>query len=254
MNTREKGCLWLLVVIIGAIPALYLVNLLTSTWPRSLNCRRTVTVDTPEGPRVGTSVFQRTANFPGNLNLMRAQGYAVSLGGQGDATVIDLGARGVLFATLAAEKRLVAGDIDMSGANCETPFPRAKFSGPTNRYASSTDEYVAYLDELNRQKPKANLGSKDLPMLVRFRDLNNPATVERVDPADLAASFGPGVKLEGISIEITDAPVTHGIEAILPWLKENLHTRRLIPPTPGRLSDLPPVELLSYDDLRKQPE
>jgi hypothetical protein len=159
-----------------------------------------------------------------------------------------------LFATLASEKRLVTGDIDMSGAKCETPFPREKFSGPTSRYVSSTDEYIGYLDQLKKQKPSANLETKDLPMLVRFRDLNDPASVERVDPADLAASFGAGVKLEGINIEITDQPVTHGIEAILPWIKDNLHTRRLIPPTPGRISHLPPVELLSYDDFRKRPE
>ena len=254
MNAREKGCLWLLVVIVGAIPALYLLNLLTSTWPRSLNCRRTITVDTLEGPRMGTNVVRLTANFPGSMSLMLAQGYAVSLGGQGEATVVDLGERGLLFATLALERRLVSGSGDMSGAGCELAFPREKFSGRINRYAPSTDEYVAYLDELNRQKPKADLQTNDLPMLVRFRDPNNPATVERVDPADLAASFGAGVRLVGMSIEITDAPVTYEIENILPWLKQNFHTRRLIQPTPGRRTNLPPVELLSYDDLRKQPD
>jgi hypothetical protein len=249
MRASEKGCLGLLIVIVGAIPALYLLNLLTSTWPRSLSCRRIITVETPDGPRVGSNVVQLTANFPGSMSLMRAQGYGVSLGGEGEATVVDLGKRGILFATLVLESRLP--DLDMSGAGCEVVFSRQQFRG--RAVASSTDEYAAYLDELNRQKPKAELETKDLPMLVRFRDLNNSATVERVDPADLATSFGDGVKLKSVSIEITDAPVTYGIEKVLPWLKQNLHTSRLIQSTPGRYMPLPPAELLSYDNFLKRP-
>jgi hypothetical protein len=57
-----------------------------------------------------------------------------------------------------------------------------------------------------------------LPLLVRFRDLNDPTTVERVDPFDLAGSFGAGVKIKRATIEITNAPVTTGIEQKLPWL------------------------------------
>jgi hypothetical protein len=36
----------------------------------------------------------------------------------------------------------------------------------------------------------------EMPLLVRFRDMNDPKTLERVDPNDLAASFGPGVYLK----------------------------------------------------------
>ncbi len=69
------------------------------------------------------------------------------------------------------------------------------------------------------------LSFAELPILVRFRDINDPTSVERVDPDNLAASFGPGVTLVNASIEIVSSgfwpfralglsgtPVTTGIE------------------------------------------
>jgi hypothetical protein len=40
--------------------------------------------------------------------------------------------------------------------------------------------------------------------------------VQRVDPANLAASFGPGIRLKRITVEVTDDDVTTGIEKRLP--------------------------------------
>jgi hypothetical protein len=57
-----------------------------------------------------------------------------------------------------------------------------------------------------------------LPWLVRFRNLDNPATVQPVDAHDLTANFGPGVKLLRATVEITNDSVTTGIEKKLPWL------------------------------------
>jgi hypothetical protein len=221
----------------------------STTWPRSLQCRRTLTVDTPEGQRSGSNVVQLKTYFPGGLT--RAQGYAVIGRGQGEATVVDLGARGLLFATLVSEKALASGARSFS-TGCEAPFPREKFPGKFERSGSANDEYADYLDELNREKPKGDTPFQYLPMLVRFRDLHDPASVERVDPADLAASFGAGVKLDRMSIEITDAPVTKGIEAVLPWLASR-KSQRLLPPPPGPLSGTPLVSLLTDNDFRRLP-
>jgi hypothetical protein len=51
---------------------------------------------------------------------------------------------------------------------------------------------------------------------VRFKDEKDPKTVEAVDPANLAASFGDGVRLKRVTIETTTDPVTTGIERRLP--------------------------------------
>ncbi len=47
-------------------------------------------------------------------------------------------------------------------------------------------------------------------MLVTFDDITRPETVRRVDPADLAAVFGEGVRLEAVTLEITEGAVTEG--------------------------------------------
>jgi hypothetical protein len=55
-------------------------------------------------------------------------------------------------------------------------------------------------------------------MLVDFRELSDPKSVEQIDPANFAAAFGSGVSLRRATIEVTNDPVTTGIEARLPWL------------------------------------
>jgi hypothetical protein len=58
------------------------------------------------------------------------------------------------------------------------------------------------------------------PMLVTFGDLDDPTSVEEVDPDDLAATFGGDVSLKRITVRITDGPVTGGIEERLAWLAD----------------------------------
>ena len=65
----------------------------------------------------------------------------------------------------------------------------------------------------------ALLVPQEMPFLVRFRDLKNPMSVEEVQPGNLAATFGGGARLLRATIEMTDAPVTTGIETRLPWLE-----------------------------------
>jgi hypothetical protein len=67
--------------------------------------------------------------------------------------------------------------------------------------------------------------------LVRFRDINDPASVEAVDTSDPAKTLGPGVSLTSVKVEavnnglpgfnlfgLTGTPMTTGIENHLPWL------------------------------------
>jgi hypothetical protein len=61
---------------------------------------------------------------------------------------------------------------------------------------------------------------EDLPDLVTFDDVNDPRTVKLVDPRNLEATFGPGVRLTRATIAIVDndTPLTRGIEKKLPWI------------------------------------
>ena len=62
------------------------------------------------------------------------------------------------------------------------------------------------------------------PMLVTFGDLDDPTSVERVDPDELAATFGEGVRLKRITVQVTDDPVTSGIGQRLGWLNRTKGT------------------------------
>lgn len=58
------------------------------------------------------------------------------------------------------------------------------------------------------------------PMLVSFKDINDPKSVFEVKPDRLASAFGAGYSLKSITLEITDEPVTEGVvEGVLGWLK-----------------------------------
>lgn len=59
----------------------------------------------------------------------------------------------------------------------------------------------------------------DCPLMVRFSDINDPASIQKVDPKNLAASFGEGVELRSVRVEITDGPISTKVHKKLPWLK-----------------------------------
>ena len=69
--------------------------------------------------------------------------------------------------------------------------------------------------------------------------------VQRVDPANLAASFGPGIRLKRITVEVTDDDVTTGIEKRLQWLPKHRGTLKRNPPR--HLDDPSDPDLLTID-------
>ena len=124
---------------------------------------------------------------------------------RGEAVVLDLRNRGKLFALLFRKsKHSVYGLKDF--------VPH--FWG---RELILCAEDVAWVAGL---KGTRTVALNDLPFLVRFRDINDPTSVEEVAPDDLAANFGPGVQLKSATIEITNDAVTTGITDKLPWLRE----------------------------------
>ena len=73
-------------------------------------------------------------------------------------------------------------------------------------------------------------------------------TAEIVDPDDLAKSFGPGVRLVRVTIEITGEPVTRGIRKVLPWLSPKVRWFRLGVGDPN-MPPLGPANLIDIDNL-----
>lgn len=99
------------------------------------------------------------------------------------------------------------------------------FQGVTARLAfgasNITQNYSREVFEV--QKPDRNSrvwGQDGYPRLVRFRDIADPMSVEKVDADDLPASFGEGYAIKRITAQITDEKVTDEISARISWLSE----------------------------------
>lgn len=124
---------------------------------------------------------------------------------RGEAVAVELPGGKVLFALLRTEQT--------SDGAAWFPFRAIKTPKFEGEYSG-----VRRTRYMERNKLAGTLPPKDYPMLVTFRDPTDPQTVERVDPDDLAATFGPGVALRRITVQMTDDPVTTGIEKRLGWL------------------------------------
>ena len=71
---------------------------------------------------------------------------------------------------------------------------------------------------LSKVRLTTDMPHSHYPLLVAFMDITDPKTRQQVDPDNLAGTFGPGVLLKRITLEITDEPVTKGkIERVLGW-------------------------------------
>jgi hypothetical protein len=167
----------------------------------TIRYRLTLAVNTPEGIKTGSGVIEVT--YAKAVRLLGSSA-EITTGVKGEAVVVDLGKRGILFALLKEGQ---------SPRSAPEWIVTKAFGFPGGGIGSPPDTDIARLRTL---RGKAELPSEELPLLVRFRDIHDPTSVERVDPANLAASFGPGVRLARATIEITDDPVTTGIKKRLP--------------------------------------
>ncbi len=162
----------------------------------------TVTIDTPEGPKSGSTVREV---------ILGGKGFSPSpeMGRhrevRGEAVAIDLGSKGYLFST-------VGGD---------------------NGYRRFFELFPGPIREGKKILPTAKY-----PEFVRFSNLENPQTVQRVCNPErceklrralksaiipsFIEAFGEGFLVKEISIEVTNDPVTWGIEKLLPWLPQRL--------------------------------
>jgi hypothetical protein len=177
----------------------------------SMRYRIAVTVDTPEGPRSGSSVVESTIRAVPRL----AEHGGVNYDLRGEAVAIPLPDGEMLFALLRHENSS-ASDYQsrlLRTAACDEGKPSMR-PAPDLCKGGQWEDFRIWAKE---HQLSAELSRSSYPILVTFRDINDPTTVEEVDPADLAATFGPGYSLRRITVEITDEPVTSGIWKRFPW-------------------------------------
>lgn len=156
----RKLAIWLL-ILVGLPYFLYKLNFPTYSWGQ----KTTVTVMTPAGERSGSAVVQvRWADTPDILP--DAPSFQSDV--RGEATVVDLGEDRYLFALISGAARR---GVAVYGDGVSYWLDQVKAT------AASRGE--------TREIPPAHR-----PVIVTFADINDPASVQRVDPDDLDASLG----------------------------------------------------------------
>jgi hypothetical protein len=202
--TTRRG----LMTLLAMAPAAFLSG--CGSGPRTIRYRLTLVVETPEGTKTGSGVIEHAARYNDGFLRGLGAGAGLAVRTRGEAIITDLGARGLLLCLLTRDAARYPSTDDLL---LPTIFPFDKWGG-------SQEDYSTYLRGLEWRKPVGNAPLENLPMLARLRNPQDPATAERVDPSNLAATFGAGVRLVRVTAQITDDPLPDPtIENKLPWIR-----------------------------------
>lgn len=177
----------------------------TGTW----RYKMTVTIETPEGDKVGSAVREVVSNS--GWKIVPESCDPCSNLKKGEAVVIDLGQRGVVFGLLTGPKI----GVDHAQYLLFQFFPDRKPNG------------------VMTLKPEW------YPKFVSFEDLNDPKTVKNLldykscgvrelclEKDYFEETFGVGVKLKLVTIEMTEDLGATKVDSYLPWLP-NYKNKRL---------------------------
>ena len=155
----------------------------------------TITVETPAGEVSASSV----SAVIWRKHWIQTDGMGWDCDLTGEAVVVEVTPGRYLFALLKG-----AGTTEYMGS-----VAAASIAGREGRVIDG-----ALFGEVQGKRGRAagviSVPEYQYPLLVTFGDITDPATVTLVDPANLAASFGPGVRLKAVALEVTDEPVTEG--------------------------------------------
>ena len=179
-----------------------------SLFPDIYRYRLTVEVDTPQGLKSESSVIQVETRE--GIGFLGPEASGLSTRVNGEAVAVDFPGGQTLFALLSR-----SNDPDAAaGYAIDGLLPKLVDRGGDGK------AWFHNLKIMRAKTEAAALDPTDYPMLVRFRDPQNPKSVNVVDPGNLAASFGPGIGLKRITVQMTDDPVTKRIEKRLGWLNQ----------------------------------
>jgi hypothetical protein len=184
----------------------------------SLRYRLTLDVDVDGVTHTGSGVVEVDYKFePHPFNIDNFAFYPGHL--HGNAITVDLGDRGLLF-VVNANPFLYDPDTKQARTRRYTTLSSLPLRAHDfdMRPELVTDPQTIREVKLNREP--IDFPPKELPMLVRFRFLGDPPSIEQVDPLDLASTIGPAVHLKRVTFQITDDPITPIPNTWPKWLVE----------------------------------
>ena len=185
----RRGILGL--VAVGAVGVLGGCGLLGGT--KSYRFRMTIEIETPQGLKSGSSVMEITAYKKMKLT---SEEHARDWEVKGEAVVVDL-PDGPMFVLMKTGNGL-REDLALMSMGALDPEFKNDVVESAGRIAGSWSTL------------RGDVRREDWPLMVRFRDINDPKSVVKINPETV------GVKR--IVVETTSDEVTTGIEKRLGWL------------------------------------
>lgn len=219
--------LWILGIPLALVAAAFLYWQLrypTHTYRYKL----TVEVDTPEGVRSGYAVREVTWRDGPRITMEAPAGMMKE---RGEAVAIDLPNGQTLFALMYSNNEGVT----------------ARFAFGTSRLESFSGIQTVELDTPSQASQV--WGQSGYPRFVTFRDLEDPQSVEKLDPSSLSEVLGEGYSLRRLTAEITDEPITTNVEKKL--LAAGWEVGRALDRTRGVSASLTLAQQLRYTDFSK---
>ena len=177
--------------------------------------RLVVEVETPEGVKSASGIYSVTPNRSyGGSNTGESSGPQT----KGDAVFVDLGGGRNVVALLAV-------------GTGPTEFDATNYIAMRSFIAAGRKVQFRDMKKTTAMSPVA-VPAENAPVLVTFKDVNDPTSMRLLTPDNVQALLGPGVKLRSTMVStvpngywpldvggVLGEPVTRGIEAKLPWLK-----------------------------------
>ncbi len=185
--------------------------------------RLTVEVKDGDQIRTGSSVIEVDYSF---MNIGPDNGYRPYFG---FAPTVDLGAKGLLFVTFLNAGRWPQTIIELKkrlylcvlwDVAC-LPFYAYATAGSLPVAPAYSDQKAA-LHQLVRQSGPRDVPFIALPQLVRLPDINDKTTMRIVSPTDLSTSFGSGVELSRVVLELTNSAITPKPQIWPQWSRDDL--------------------------------
>jgi hypothetical protein len=175
--------------------------------------RITATVETPDGPRTGSSVIETRWNQSGKMLASTGAGGSANYSGEGIYVKLPENQNLILSLSSATHFEWAGYQFRSILPNIASVDHRAQDS--ESRYAE-LDKYWAEIAanrnvySIPRLAPY-NKTVDNYPYFITFTDINDPATSKFVDPDNLAKIFGPGYRFVSLTIQVTDEPVSNNI-------------------------------------------
>lgn len=128
----------------------------------------------------------------------------------GEAVALDLGEKDVLFALL-------------TGVSVSSGYPATGATRLLHNQVKTLHPEAAgldFFDRIREVRDTFNLPTADQPVFVRFRDIHDLTSVERVDGGNFEALYGPGSALEPVTVQVTDDESQKKLVKIAPAVGE----------------------------------